>query len=178
MDRSHDIGCDGIGGRDLGNAEIGHLDFAFFGNNDILGLDVPVDDVIPVGRFQSHGDLDGDGDCLLNGQSLPGLDIFFQRDAVHELHDDKINAFFLADIIYIYNIRMHQSRGGLGLHTELGYETGIFRKFLLQDLDRHQTVEFVVLGFIDIRHAAAADLFQNLVSICNEHSYLNHVFLR
>ena len=171
---SHDIGSDRVAGRRLGNTEIRDLDLSFAGNDDILRLDISVDNVVSVGRFESHGDLQSDRDRLFIAQISLLAYVIFQCDAVHKFHDNIVNALFLTDVIDIYDIGMHQACRSLRLHPEFGYKIRVFRKLLLQDLDRHITVQCVVLGFIYIRHTACADLFKDLVAVRDQHADLNH----
>ena len=61
MYRPHHIGGDGIAGGRLGDTEVCHLDFSLFGNNDVLWLDIPVNNMIVMGGFNSHAHLYGNG---------------------------------------------------------------------------------------------------------------------
>ena len=68
MHRSHHIGGDGIAGGGLGDAEVRHFHFSVFGDHDILRLDVPMDNVMPVSRLDTLSNLHGDADGLGNLQ--------------------------------------------------------------------------------------------------------------
>ena len=59
MDGSHHIGSDGVAGGRLGNAEVGDFHLSVLGDHNILGLDIPVDDMIVVGCLDPHAHLDG-----------------------------------------------------------------------------------------------------------------------
>ena len=59
MHGTHYIGSNGVAGRRLGNTEIRNLYLSFLGNDNVLGLDIPVNDVIVVSRFNTHTYLDG-----------------------------------------------------------------------------------------------------------------------
>ena len=174
MDRPHDIGGNGIAGGGLRDSEVRHLDFAFFGNDDILRLDIPVDNMAPVGSRQAHGDLDGNRYGLAGGKSLPLLNIPLERDAVHQFHDNVVGALFLADIINIDDIGVHQAGCGLRFYTELGDERRVLRKLLFEHLYSHHAVEPVVFCFIYIGHASGTNFFQYLIAVRNQHPYLNH----
>ena len=178
VDRPHDIGCDRVAGGGLGDAEVRHLDLALLGNNDILRFDIPVDDVVAVGCRQSHRDLDGDRHGLARYKPFFFLNIALERDPVDQLHDDVVGAFFLAHIIDIDNIRVHQTGSRLCFHAEFGYKRRVLGKLLFEHLDSHHAVEPVVLCLIYIGHAAGTDLFQHLVAVRNQHTYLYHMILR
>ena len=109
MNGSHHIRGNGIAGCCLGNAKIRHLHLSFFGNNDILGLDITVDNVIVVCSLNSHTDLDGNADCLLNRQSGLLFNIFLKGNPFYKLHHDIVNTVFLTYIVHIHYIRVHQA---------------------------------------------------------------------
>ena len=52
-------------------------------------------------------------------------------------------------------------------------ELGVLRQVLLEDLDGHQAVEAVAAGLVDVRHAAGADLLQDLISVIQQFSYVS-----
>ena len=134
-----------------------------------------MNDMIIMGRLNAHAHLYGNADSLLERQ--PGLffDIFFEGNALHKLHDDIVNTVLLAYIIYIYNIGMHQSGSRLGLCTEFRYKIGVFAEFLLQDFDRHKTVQLMTFCLVYIRHTAGTDFLQYLITVSYHHSNLNHI---
>ena len=103
--------------------------------------------------------------CLL-------FDILFQGDTFYQLHDNVVDTIFLAHIIHIHDIWMHQSSRSLGLDPEFGYEIGIFAKFLLQNLDRYITVQLMTFCFIYIGHTTGTDLFQYFIAVSYHHSDL------
>ena len=119
MYTSHYVRGNGIAGRCLCNTEIRYLYLAVLGNNDILGFDVPVDNMIVMGSLDSHADLNCNADSLLIGKARLFFNIFFQGNPFHQFHDNIINAVFLTDIVYIDNIWMHQSCCRLRLYPEL-----------------------------------------------------------
>ena len=66
MNRTHRIGGDRIGAGSLGYTEVRNLNFSFFTYDDILGLDIPVNDMIIVSRFYAQTDLNGDRNGFFN----------------------------------------------------------------------------------------------------------------
>ena len=65
---------------------------------DVSGLDVSVDDSFLVRRFQRFGNLDTDRKSLFGAQSMRG-NLFGERHAGHQFHDQQINAFGLFQIM-------------------------------------------------------------------------------
>ncbi len=83
MDASHNIGGNSIAGCRLGNAEIRYLYLAILGNNNILRLNISVYNMVVVGGFNPHGNLNGDTDCLFNGETGFFLNIVFQGNSLY-----------------------------------------------------------------------------------------------
>ena len=125
-------------------------------------------------RLDAHAHLYGNADRLLEGQPGLLLDILLESDAVHQLHDNIVNAVLLAYVIHIHDIGVHQSGGRLGLRPKFRYKIGILAEFLLQDLDGHEAVQLMTFCLIYVRHASRADFLQYLVTVANHHSNLNH----
>ena len=76
-------------------------------------------DMVVVGGFDTHAHLNGDADCLLIGQPGLPLNIFFQRDAFHQFHDDIVNVVFRPNIVYIDDVGVHEAGSRLGLDPKL-----------------------------------------------------------
>ena len=108
---SHHVCTDSIGGcRRPGDAEIRHLYFSVFRNNNILRLDITMDDMMLMCRFHTGHHLDRNADGLLRRYPTLLFYIIFQGNTVYQLHDHKIQSPVLTDIVYIDYIGMHQSR--------------------------------------------------------------------
>ena len=76
MHRTHNIGGNGITAYSLGNTEVGNLNLTVLANHNILRLDIPVNDMVVVSRFNTHGYLDGNTNRFLYRESLLFFDIF------------------------------------------------------------------------------------------------------
>ncbi len=72
----------------LGQAEVEHLDRTVGTELDVGRLEVAVDDALLVGRLQCLGDLQGDGDGVIDGDRA-AFDAIRQVLAVDELHDEE-----------------------------------------------------------------------------------------
>src|SRR5947207_15566535 len=65
--------------------------------------------------------------------------------------------FALVDFVYDQDVRMVQSRSGFGFANEALKVRFVSAEFLVQDFDSDATVEFLVLGQIDLAHSSSAD---------------------
>ena len=91
-----------------------------------------MDDALGVGVLQGAQDLSSKVYDLFPGQGTAALlEIFFQRDAVHILHDDVLQ--FVGDryIIDLDDIGMTEDGDGLGLVLETAHQFLIVKKFFL-----------------------------------------------
>ena len=175
VDGSHDIGGDRITGSRLRDSEVRDLHLSVPGNNDVLGFYISVYDMVSVRDFKAHGNLQSDRNGFLVSKPSPLCDIILESDPVHQFHYDVVNALFLADVIDIDDIGVHQAGCRLRLYTEFRYEIGVLGKLLLEHLDRNIAVQSVIFGFIYICHAAGPDFFKDLVAVSDQHTDLNHV---
>ena len=165
MDASHDIGTDSIGRGCLRDTEIGKLYLSVCGNNDILRFYITVNNAPVVRRLKSEGNLDRNAGRFLDAQfSLP-VDIIFQRDAFHKLHNDIVNTAVISHVEHVDYVRMGQSGSSLGFRTEFCDKGLVLTEFRLHHFDRNHTVQLMVHGFINICHSAGTDSAYNLISL-------------
>ena len=73
----------GVSACRFGDAEIRHLDLAVSGYDDVLRLDIPVDDALPVRFRNAFGCLDGDADRFLVRELPLPRNIILQGNALH-----------------------------------------------------------------------------------------------
>ena len=133
-----------------------------------------MNNMIIMSSFNTHAYLYCNADCLLIRQSGLLLNIFFQGDSFYQLHYNIIDTVLLTYIIHIHNIGMGKACCRLRLRPELGNKVFVLGKFLLQNLNRHKTIQLMTFCFIYIRHATGTDLFQNLVAVTYHHTNLYH----
>ena len=78
-----------------------------------------------MGRFNSLGYLDRNTDGLSGVQTPLFLNIAFQGNSFHQLHDDKVEIPVVHNVVDIYDIGMGQSGRRLGFHFKLADKTGV-----------------------------------------------------
>ena len=140
VDRPHGTQFLGIGRCCTGNTEIRHFHLAVLGHNNVLGLDIPMDNIMLMGSRHSLSHLNGDSDGLFCFQTPFLGNIAFQSDSLDQLHDDIMNIAFIHNIKYIDNIGMGQPGSRLGFQFKTINKTFIAAEFVLQHLNSHQTV--------------------------------------
>ncbi len=164
-----------------GDAEVHDLDLAGAAEHDVAGLDVAVDDPVPVRvverRQRALGDLDG----ALRGEPVAGLHQLAQRRAVDVLHDDvgdrHTGHVGLAGVVHGDDVRVVQRRGGVRLTAEAGHERGVPGEVRAQQLDRDAAAQAQVAALVDLGHAATTDDLAELVALA-EPSLVHRALLR
>jgi hypothetical protein len=144
------------------------------GDEDVGGLDVPVNDALRVSHLEGGRELDPELHGLVRGQATLG-DTMFERLPLQELHDDERAAFVFADVVDRADSRMIEGRRGSGFSLEALQARLAFRHRLRQKLDSDVTSEACVFGLVDHAHSSSADFLEDLV-VRNRRS--DHVLVR
>src|SRR5229473_3561613 len=127
-------------------------------HEDIGRLYVTMNDPCRMGGIQSIGDLDAEREQGVQFHRTSG-DFMFQRGALEKLHGDEGFSVLIADIMDGADIGMIQCRGCLRLPLEPSERLGVACDVFGEELQRDETMEAGILGFIDDSHTAAAELF-------------------
>jgi hypothetical protein len=89
----------------LRQTEIQNLCVAAFGDEDVRGLDVAVDDAFRVSSVERVGNLSGQRQNQL-GFHRPASDAMLHRQAVQKLHSDERLAVLVVNFVDRANVRM------------------------------------------------------------------------
>ena len=147
---------------ELGQAEIQHLHSSVGGQEEVLGLEVPVDDVLGVGRLQAPCGLEHVRQDLL-GRGRAPRDELSQRLPFEKLGDDVGCPLVGPHVVDGEDVRVIQGGDGARLALEEGEAGGVGGDLLRQDLDRHLATQARVASSVDLAHAAGADEIFDLV---------------
>jgi hypothetical protein len=133
-------------------------------DHDVLGLDVPMDDVLLVRRGEGVGGLLDDRHRLLDGERAPHLDQVREGLALEELHDEVVDRAVLVPphLVDRHDVGMVEIRGGDRLAIELADELLVRGQGLQEDLDRHRALQIAVERTVDGAEAALPDLLDDL----------------
>jgi hypothetical protein len=145
------------------DAEVGDHRRVGVAEEDVVGLDVPVDHAVVMGVLKGVGDLHHDADEV--GEREPtGAHAFAENAAFQEFHHDVIAVVVLHHVVDADDIPMRQLRQRLAFGQEALFRFAA-RAFLPgQDLDGHLSVERFLYPEIDGGHAARAELALQLVA--------------
>jgi hypothetical protein len=81
-----------------------------------------------------------------------------------ELHDDIGATFVLANVINSNDVRSGERRGRASFTSKRGRKVLVGRDACIDELERYVSVELLVVGSINGRHAAAANLVQDAIA--------------
>jgi hypothetical protein len=136
--------------------EVGHHRPAVV-QQDVLGLDVPVDHPVPVGVVERVGHLPRDPDRLVHAELGFAIELGTEGFAVDERHDVEEEAIRRTAIEQGQDVWMlERRRGGDLLHEALGPEHG--GQLGLQHLEGDPPPVLQVLGEVHRGHSALAEL--------------------
>ncbi len=146
----------------LRQAEVEDLDVAVPADEEVLGLQVPMDDALLVRRGETPGNLERVVHGLLLGDRA-GVELPAQRLAFQKLHDGVRDAVLVAEIVDRQDVLMGERRDRLRLALEPGERVGIGRDGLREDLDRDLPIELPIPRPVDLPHPARAQWREDLV---------------
>ena len=134
-----------------------------FGEQDVLGLDVAMDDVVRVRVRERVGDFAREADRLVDGELAFALEAPAQRLARDVRHHVEERALELAGVVEREDVRMLQAREQRDLAAKALGRLSV-GDFGVDELERDLAIVPDVVREIDGRHPAAADLALDLVS--------------
>ena len=127
---------------DFREAEVEDFGVAAFGDENVGGLDVAMDDAFGVGGVECVGDFDGDAEETIEFEGLAGDDVL-ERDAIEKFHGDEGCAVFFADVVDGADVGMIERGGGLGFALEAGEGLRIVGDVVGEELQGDEAAERV-----------------------------------
>jgi hypothetical protein len=131
-------------------------------DEEVGGLDVPVDDAPAVGRVQGVGNLYAEIHDLRWVEGATA-DAVLERVSLQELHGDEGPSFVLVDVVDRADVGMVEGRGGPGLPPEPLQRGVASEEPVGKELERDRAAEAGVLGLVDDAHPSAAELLDDPV---------------
>ena len=146
----------------LGETEVEDFGVAAAGDEDVGGLDVPVDDVLGVSGVERVCDLDAEVEKEFEVESF-AFDEVLQGAAVEKLHDDEGLTALLADVVNRADVGVIEGGCGFGLAAEASEGLRVAGQAFGKEFQGDGTMKAGVFGLIDDTHATAAELIQDAV---------------
>ncbi len=146
----------------LRQTEVDDFRVAVLGEHHVGRLEIAVDDALVVRAREPFGDLGGDFEGAVRRQRAARGQVA-QLLAAHQLHRDEVDAVGFVDRVDDRDVRMFERGGSARLLNEPLAPVGVGHQLRRQHLERHLAVQAQVERAIDDAHAAAADLFDDLI---------------
>ena len=147
---------------DLDEPEVEKLDRSVRRHHNVVGLDVAMHDPDRMCRGQRTRRLNGKVERLAHG-ATSRLQFLAQRSALDEIHQQDRLARPIGKPMDSHDVRMSKLLGGSHLAQETACRLVLLECVLAQTLTGGDLARSDVNGFVDLTHAAAADLFGDAV---------------
>lgn len=155
--------CGAGSGDDASETEVHDASGAVFGDEDVGGFDVPMNDVARVGGGESGGDLHEEVKGFAKWERA-GVQVLREGLTVVISHDDEelaIGSF--VDAVNDADIRMVESRSGAGFAEETFAIRIVGEKIVRKKLQRDGSFQLQVERLVNDAHTAGAEFFQNAI---------------
>ena len=146
----------------LRQAEVEDLQVAVSGDEEILGLQVAMDDALPVRGGETPGNLERVVHSLLL-RDRTGVELPAQRLPLEKLHHGVGDTRLRSEVEDGQDVRMRERRDRFRLALEAGPRVGIGSHGLREDLDRHVPVQLLIPRAVDLSHPTRAQRGEDLV---------------
>jgi hypothetical protein len=128
----------------------------------IAGLDVPVDDPLPVSRVEGIGDLESEAQRLIERQR-PLRQPIRQYLPLEILHDEVVHSVVMTGIEQGADVGMRELRDGLRFALESLTGLGRVAELRRQDLDRDGSLQPRIARPVDLSHSSGTELTEDFV---------------
>ena len=146
---------------DLRDAEVRDLHRARFVDEQVLRLDVAMDDAVIVGALQRLADGRHDAERLLRREAF-GLQELAQIHAIDELHEQKVEAARLPEVMHADDVRVIQRGERMGLLFKPCRKLRIIRPLRCEQFQRDEAVQRFLPRLVNHAHAATTEAFEDL----------------
>ena len=141
-----------------GEAEVHDFGGAGFGEEDVGGFDVAMDEGELLGGAEAFGDFAADAEGFGFFEVAFAADALLEGAAADELHGDVEVALVVADGVELDDVGVGDVGGDVGLAAELLEAGGVAGVLAVEDFEGDAAAEGFVFGLEDAAHAAFADL--------------------
>lgn len=155
-----------VSGHDVGDAKVTDLDLPLGTNEDVRGLDIPVDDATFVDVFEGVA-TGGDHIAPIHRFKCSVDDLSVQVLAVDVFHDEEVDIFLCPAINDGHDVGVGKGSERARFRLEAFDEGFIASKAGVQGLDGDEAIQALLPCLIDDGHPTLADLLDDLVVISN-----------
>jgi hypothetical protein len=138
----------------LGQAKIQNLHLPAIRDEDVRGLDIPMDDSGCMSDIQGLGELRAQFQDFVAFEAPLFRESCLECLSRDQLHHDERPTLMLADVVNRTDVGMIESCGGAGLTFESRNPDRISAELVWQNLNRNFAPQLLVLRSIHLSHAA------------------------
>ena len=148
--------------RHFGQPEIENLRLTSIRDEDVRGLDVPMDDALRMCRVESVGNLDAQIEHRFDLQRLAS-DPVPECLPLQQFHGDEGSPIGLVNLVDRADVRVVQRGRSLGLPLETAEGLCVVGEFVGKELQGDVATELQVFCLVHHAHAPTADLAEDAV---------------
>ena len=149
-------------GGDFGEAEVEDFGVAAFGDEDVGGFYVAVNDAFCVSGVQGVGDFDAEVEEAFELHRLGGDDVL-EGGAFEKFHGDEATAIVFGDFVDGADVGVIKRGCGAGFAAEALEGGFVLLHFLWEKFEGDEAAELRVFGFVDNPHASTTDFLDDAV---------------
>ena len=142
---------------------IRELHDTLFGNHDVLGFHIPVNQPTSMRMLERFSDLDNNLNRKLLVKPFVLNDVLVNRPPFDILHHEVVDIPLVPNIKRLHDVGVIERRRRASFSEEPLNKLWILRELLGKLLERNHPVERHLLRFVHRRHRASAEFAQNLV---------------
>ena len=157
---------------DAGEPEVREPDAAVLVDQDVAGLEIPVQHALVVRCGKSGGEPSRHLGGLVGRQPADPPEQAGEVLALHELHREEREAVHLGDVVHAADVRVGDLPGRAHLAPEPHEPVAVADERLGQELQGHRLSEREVVGPVNLAHAALADQPDNPIAAAEHGSRL------
>ena len=150
------------------NAEVRQLHPTVWSHQDVCRLDVAMDDAVLMGVAKRLRDLDGNLECIIDGDRPAAIEDRAEVLTLNQLHDDCVGLDRCDRVKDGHNAGVREPCRRLCFATEAGEDRWVFCEVLVEQLDRNAPAEASIGGLPDFGHSTCADALLELVAVAEQ----------
>ena len=135
---------------------------AAFGDEEVRGLDVAMNDSFGMRGIEGVGDFDADIEQAFQFHRAIA-DAVLQGNALEKFHGDEGFAVVVADVVNGADVGMVQRGCGLGFALKAGEGLRVAGDIVGEKLESDEAVQAAVFRLVDNAHTAAPEFFNDAV---------------
>jgi hypothetical protein len=141
----------------LRNSEVGEQNSAIFGDEDVAGFDIAVNEARRVGSVKTRCHRRTDVNGEFGPEAFLTIENLTQTSSLNQLHDDCLTTVMFEHIVNRHDVRVIETRHGDCLTAEALCNNSIGCEIGFQPFHRNPAIKLLIDCHPDLRHSALAN---------------------